>query len=219
MALPDVRRVLEFLRCRTPPAWVEAALADRPTLLRDHAALELKAAQQAQRLIWKYGMRAPGRHAWLSRTGQASLRAKLSRLAREELRHFEQVLALLQRRGIAFEPVSASRYAAALHGVIAAGEPACFVDTLIVCAVIEARSCERFYSLLAPLAAPDPELARFYRSLLRSEARHFDDYLALARAAAPAPIGARIDELLELDAGLVAGPDTELRFHSGAAPA
>lgn len=205
--------VLEFLPCRTPTAWVEAALGDLPTLLRDHAALELKAAQQAQRLIWKYGMRTDADRVGVDR---ARLRAKLSRLAREELRHFEQVLDILRRRAIAFEPVSASRYAAALHAQIADTEPDCLIDTLIVCAIIEARSCERFYSLLPALAPAEPELARFYASLLRSEARHFGDYLELARGPRTAPIEPRIDEFLELERELVTHPDSELRFHSGA---
>ena len=213
--MPDVEAVLELLHGRTPERWVDAALADLPTLLRDHAALELKAAQQAQRLIWKYGMRGTARTACAAATTRANLRVKLSRLAREELRHFERVLALMERRGIELEPVSASRYAAALHAEIADGEPACLVETLIVCAVIEARSCERFYSLLPRLEPRDPELARFYASLLDSEARHFRDYLALARSAAGSPIERRIGEFLELDAALVASADTQLRFHSG----
>ena len=209
-----VRSVHEFLRCRTPPLWVEAAAADLPTLLRDHAALELKAAQQAQKLIWRYGMR-PTEY---SADFEGRLRAKLSRLAREELRHFEQVLTILERRGIAFVPVSASRYAAALHSQIASREPDTLVDTLLVGAIIEARSCERFEALIPALQPSDSELAAFYASLLRSEARHFLDYLELARAASVAPIAHRVDELLDLERMLVTSTDTELRFHSGTVP-
>jgi tRNA-(ms[2]io[6]A)-hydroxylase len=213
-AVKGIDAVLEFLPCRTPQQWVDEALGDLPTLLRDHAALELKAAQQAQRLIWKYGMRGDLRSS-LADVDRDRLRSKLSRLAREELRHFEQVLELLNRRGIAFEPVSASRYAGALHREIADAEPQCFIDTLVVAAVIEARSCERFYSLLPSLESSEPELARFYESLLKSEARHFTDYLELARSAAAMPIEARVGELLELERRLISSADKEFRFHSG----
>ena len=214
MALASIDEVLGFLTCRTPPAWVAAAMSDLPTLLRDHAALELKAAQQAQRLIWKYGMRS-SQSARLDDSLREHLRAKLSRLAREELRHFEQVLEISKRRGIVFEPVSASRYAAALHERIAETEPDCLIDTLIVGGVIEARSCERFHALIPGLEGVEPELAAFYASLLKSEARHFIDYLDLARAAATKEIDERLAMFLAIDAELVVTPDEELRFHSG----
>jgi tRNA 2-(methylsulfanyl)-N6-isopentenyladenosine37 hydroxylase len=205
--------VLEFLPCRTPAAWIDAAMSDLPTLLLDHAALELKAAQQAQTLIWRYAMHnAP---VSLSPADLKRLRGKLSRLAREELRHFEQVLDILAARDIPFEPVSASRYAASLHREIADAEPERLVDTLIVCGIIEARSCERFHSLVPRLVIDDPGLAHFYGALLRAEARHFRDYLDLARVAADAPIDVRLAALLEIERRLVVSGDEELRFHSG----
>jgi len=209
----NIEPVLEFLWCRTPAAWVDAALADLPTVLRDHAALELKAAQQAQRLIWTYGMRERGN--FLRPQVRAVLRAKLSRLAREELRHFEQVLDLLERRGIGLTPVSASRYAATLHGRIATVEPARLADTLVVSAIIEARSCERFATLLPALRSRDTELAAFYESLLASERRHFRDYLELARSVTEADLTKRAGRFLDLDRTLVSSTDVELRFHSG----
>jgi len=138
---------------------------------------------------------------------------RLARLAREELLHFEQVLGLMQRRGIAYRRLSASRYAPRLHAAIRRDEPDRLIDTLIVGAIIEARSCERF-ARLAPLL--DDELQAFYLGLLKAEARHYRDYLALAaRAAGGQPIDERIGQLLDLEHELIETPDGELRFHSG----
>jgi len=209
-----VEPVLAFLRCRTPAAWVEAAVTQIDTLLLDHAALELRAAQQAQKLIARYGTARDG-GALLDPSTRLRLLRKLSRLAREELRHYEQVVELVAARAIPYDTVSASRYARTLHAEIRNDEPQRCSDTLIVGAIIEARSCERFYSLLPSLAVTEPGLAKFYASLLRAEARHFDDYLALARGAAGNDCRDRIDVFLALDAALMHAPDTELRFHSG----
>lgn len=205
--------IFDFLGTRTAPAWVAAALDDLHSLLLDHAALELKAAQQAQKLIRKYGG-AAGRHG-LDDAFRSRLTHRLSRLAREELRHFEQVVALIERRGGSFVTIAPSRYAAGLHALARRDGRGALVDALIIGAIIEARSCERFYCLQAPLAATEPELASFYQSLLRSEARHFEDYLALAREAADDEIAGRVEELLERDAALITSDDTLLRFHSG----
>jgi tRNA-(ms[2]io[6]A)-hydroxylase len=206
--------VLEFLHCRTPSAWIDAVAADIDTLLLDHAALELRAAQQAQKLIARYGsVRKSG--GALDAATRLRLLRKLSRLAREELRHYEQVIELLAARNINYDTVSASRYARELHGEIRSNEPARCVDTLIVGAVIEARSCERFFSLLPVLEVDEPTLAKFYASLLRSEARHFEDYLALARRAAGKDCSDRLATFLALDAVLVQKPDLVVRFHSG----
>ena len=209
-----VEPVLAFLSCRTPTAWIAAAAAEIDTLLLDHAALELRAAQQAQTLIARYG--ASGRSgSSLDSNLRLSLLRKLSRLAREELRHYEQVIELLAERNIDYALISASRYARELHAEIRATEPERLIDTLIVGAIIEARSCERFFSLLPSLEIEEAALAKFYSSLLRSEARHFEDYLALARRAANADCGDRVKDFLALDARLVCDPDSELRFHSG----
>jgi tRNA-(ms[2]io[6]A)-hydroxylase len=206
--------VLEFLSCRTPTAWIDAAVAEIDTLLLDHAALELRAAQQAQTLISRYGA---ARRAGSSLDSNLRFRLlrKLSRLAREELRHYEQVIELLADREIDYRVISASRYARELHDEICGAEPERLVDTLIVGAIIEARSCERFFSLLPRLEIDEPELAKFYGSLLRSEARHFEDYLGLAKRATNADCADRVSFFLTLDARLVCDPDSELRFHSG----
>ena len=137
----------------------------------------------------------------------------MSRLAREELRHFEQVLQVMQDRGIAYQPLSASRYAQGLHAGVRRQEPGRLVDTLIVGALIEARSCERFARIAPHL---DSKLGEFYQSLLKSEARHFNDYLRLANTLADYDvIDGRIEHFRLLERGLIEDPDMEFRFHSG----
>jgi tRNA-(ms[2]io[6]A)-hydroxylase len=211
----DVGPVLGFLHLRTPVAWIDQAVADPDTLLLDHAALELKAAGQAQKLIWKYGAVAAPPGSGLDARGRGRLVQKLSRLAREELKHFEQVTALIERRGGSFVALPASRYAAGLHALARRDEPGALIDALLIGAVIEARSCERFLSLVEPLAGIDLGLANFYASLLRAEARHFADYLALAASVPGSDHADRVEVLLRRDAELMLAGDGELRFHSG----
>jgi tRNA-(ms[2]io[6]A)-hydroxylase len=140
---------------------------------------------------------------------------QMSRLAREELRHFEQVQRLMADRQIAAVHLTAARYAGSLRQAVASAEPRRLVDSLLVGAFIEARSCERFESLVKVLE--DAELKRFYASLLASEARHFQVYLGLAMARAPAGfcMADRLEELRALEAALIVQPDQVLRFHSG----
>lgn len=196
----DLSPVLEFLPCRTPDAWIAAALADPVTMLIDHANCEKKAAATALSLMHRY-------------TDNFQLLNKMSRLAREELRHFEQVLSIMSKRGIRYDAISASRYAAALRDEVRKRDPGKLVDTLLVGALIEARSCERFAALAPHL---DSELADFYRSLLKSESRHFGDYLTLAKTVAPeAEVAARLEVLKQREQALVQGVDGEFRFHSG----
>jgi tRNA-(ms[2]io[6]A)-hydroxylase len=137
---------------------------------------------------------------------------KMSKLAREELRHFEQVLSFMKKYSVDYEKVSAARYASSLHEQVRTHEPARLVDSLIIGAIIEARSCERF-AALAPLL--DDELKDFYLSLLKSESRHYRDYLSLAKKYADEPIEVRLDEFLEMEKQLIQGADKEFRFHSG----
>lgn len=189
-----------FLLCRTPEAWIEQALQHPDILLIDHANCEKKAASTALNLMYRY-------------VENFDLLNKMSRLAREELRHFEQVLAIMQRRKIPYRHVTASRYAAELRKHVRSADPEKLIDTLIVGAIIEARSCERFASLAPHL---DDELQKFYESLLKSEARHFQDYLSLAKkAAGNQSIDERVRFFLELERELVESPDAEFRFHSG----
>ena len=123
---------------------------------------------------------------------------------------------MIEKRGGCYRAVSPSRYAAALHALARKQEPGALVDALVIGAVIEARSCERFFSLIERPGHVDDAIAEFYRVLLRSEARHFGDYLALARDAAGFAVSDRIERFLEKDTELVESPDTELRFLSGA---
>jgi len=196
----DLGPIHDFLRCPTPPAWIDAALAQQDVLLIDHANCEKKAASTALNLMFRYG-------------GDYDFLAALSRLAREELRHFEQVMALMRRRGIEYRKLDAARYASGLRELLSTREPERLVDTLIAGAFIEARSCERFACLAPHL---DTELRQFYESLLRSESRHFRDYLAFARrAAGGAAIGPRVECFAERERELIESPDTAFRFHSG----
>jgi tRNA-(ms[2]io[6]A)-hydroxylase len=133
-------------------------------------------------------------------------------LAREELRHFEQVLAIMRKRDIAYIQLTAARYAEGLRRHVRKPEPHRLIDVLICGAFIEARSCERF-AKLAPYL--DSELEKFYVSLLRSEARHYRDYLKLAQDYAQTSIEDRILHFREVEAELILKPDEEFRFHSG----
>lgn len=195
--LPEIE---QFLLCPTPQAWIEQALQHPEILLIDHANCEKKAASTALTLMFRY-------------IEKSELQYKLSRLAREELKHFEQVADLMKRRGVRYRPVSASLYAQRLHAHIRKNEPGKLVDTLIVGAFIEARSCERFYRLAPHL---DAEIARFYTSLLKSESRHYQDYLAMAEQYADEPIAERVALFAAVERDAILSPDTEFRFHSGA---
>ncbi|EKE83861.1 tRNA isopentenyl-2-thiomethyl-A-37 hydroxylase MiaE [Idiomarina xiamenensis] len=137
---------------------------------------------------------------------------KMMRLIKEELHHFDQVLQIIQQRQLAIGHLPASGYAAGLLRHVRTHEPAALVDKLIIGAYIEARSCERF-AALAPYI--DSELQQFYVSLLRSEARHYQDYLQLAERLAGQPIAARITQFGEWEAQLIKASDDQLRFHSG----
>lgn len=137
---------------------------------------------------------------------------KMVLLIKEELHHFYQVLEIMQARNIPYVKITASRYAKGLLREVTTHEPQTLVDKLICGAYIEARSCERFASLAPYL---DDELAAFYISLLRSEARHYQDYLALAAQISASDITHRIRKIGETEAKLMTEPDGELRFHSG----
>ena len=170
-----------------------------PTLLIDHANCEKKAAGTALGMLYRYVDKPP-------------LLRKLSRLAREELRHFEQVLELMAGLGVDYVHLSPGRYAGSLHRLISREEPQRLVDSLLVGAIVEARSCERFERLSE--VAPVP-LAEFYERLLASEARHFRDYLKLAERYSDASIAPRLECFLTAEAVLVTDPDSTFRFHSG----
>lgn len=192
-----------FLGCETPKNWIDEAIKPEnlAVLLVDHANCEKKAASTALNLIYRY-------------TDNFELLNKMSRLVREEMRHFEQVIKIMKQRDIPYQHISASRYAAGLREVVRKDDPGRLVDVLIVGAFIEARSCERFAKIAPHL---DSELQAFYQSLLKSEARHYQDYLALAtKAAGNESIDQRIAVISECERRLIQDPDVEFRFHSGA---
>lgn len=192
--------VNSFLRCQTPDTWLEKAPTELPVLLVDHANCEKKAASTALNLMYRH-------------VDQTQMILKLSKLAREELRHFEQVVAILKERNISYAQISSARYAGELRKSVRSHEPARLIDILIVSAIVEARSCERFSRLIDVL---DKELADFYASLLKSEARHFKVYLQLAEQIAEGEsLDDRIDHFLAEDERLILSPDPEFRFHSG----
>jgi tRNA-(ms[2]io[6]A)-hydroxylase len=200
MNLPDIH---DFLGCRTPDAWITAALADQQTMLIDHKNCEFKAASTALSLMAKYST-------------YVDLLNAMSRLAREELVHHEQVLRIMKRRKIGLRPVSAARYASGLRKVVRTHEPFKLVDTLVVGAFIEARSCERFEALVPHL---DEELGKFYFGLLKSEARHFQNYLKLAYQYGDVrDVDQAIVRVRAAEQALIESPDTEFRFHSGVPP-
>jgi len=196
-----VRDFTDVLAAPTPPAWVDAAVERWRELLIDHAACEKKAASTALALMFAYPEDR--------RLGMA-----LSRLAREELRHYEQVQRMMLQLGV--EPVRQrpGRYAAGLRAQLATAEPQRRVDLMLASALIEARSCERFRLLVPRL--PEP-LASFYAQLERSEARHFALYLDLAEAGSSTrDWEPRLREIAAHEAELATGLDGgELRFHSG----
>lgn len=195
--LPEIHDVLG---CRTPDAWVQAAVQQQEIMLLDHKNCEFKAASTALSLIAKYGQ-------------HPDLINYMSRLAREELVHHEQVLRILKKRKIGLRPVSASRYASGLRAVVRTHEPHKLVDTLVVGAFIEARSCERFEAVVPHL---DEELSKFYFGLLKSEARHFQNYLRFAyQYGDAADVERSVARVRAVERELIESPDTEFRFHSG----
>ena len=189
-----------ILRAATPRAWVDAAVADLPTLLVDHANCEKKAASTAMALIFAY-------------PEDRSLSVALSRLAREELKHFEQVERLMKKLDVPYMRMKPGRYASELRKLVRTHEPQRKLDLMIVHALIEARSCERFRLLAKHLPS---EVRELYQQLERSEARHFEIYLEFAEREFEAEeIAARLELIATREAELATEPDRELRFHSG----
>ncbi|WP_312051699.1 tRNA-(ms[2]io[6]A)-hydroxylase [Acinetobacter schindleri] len=202
-----MKPVIGFLGCETPKAWLDEALQNLEILMQDHANCEKKAASTAMNLMFRYSF-------------FVDLQVKLAQLVREEMLHYEQVLEFMNKRGQQWTGLSAGRYAGGLRKEIRTYEPESLIDVLVIGAFVEARSCERFYAL-APYV--DEELGRYYRYLLKSESRHFEDYLALAMDVAKTAklknpkedIQARIEHIREVEKNLILSPDEMFRFHSG----
>ena len=190
---------MDILACPTPLAWIDWATSRLPELLLDHANCEKKAASSALALMFRYPQ-----HALLC--------DRMSRLAREELRHYEQVQKLMREQDVEYAFMPAARYANSLREHIRREEPGKLVDTLIVGALIEARSCERFEALAPHLP---PALSEFYRGLAGSERRHFIHYIELAASFADKPITERVSVFVQAEQALVQAPDPAFAFHSG----
>ncbi len=198
-----------ILGAETPESWVAHAAQRWQELLVDHANCEKKAASTALALLFAY-------------PDDRNLAIRLARLAREELRHFEQVDKLMQQLGVPMQRLPAGRYAGELRRALITSEPHRKVDLMIAGALIEARSCERFLRLAPHLPQP---LGSFYADLAVAERRHHELYLALAReaallivsdpAAAAVYVAERLKELAAVEADLATRPDLQFRFHSG----
>jgi tRNA-(ms[2]io[6]A)-hydroxylase len=199
-----VGRPGDLLECATPDAWFDRATRDIETLLIDHANCEKKAAGTALSLLYRY-------------VDKPRLLHRMSRLAREELRHYERVLAMIESLGLRYGHLSPSRYAGAMRANIRTSEPGRLIDTLLVGAVVEARSCERFGGLAHRF---DGALGRFYQRLVESEGRHARVYYELALSHASDAnqgdtIDARLSRIVGTERELITSSDDELRFHSG----
>lgn len=189
------------LASETDPAWLPRACDALDEVLLDHAHCEKKAAGAALKLLFSYP-----HHRFLQEP--------LAALAREELEHFAQVLAQLDRRGVRYATLKPSPYGMALHALVRRDEPDRLLDVLLIGALIEARSCERFQILAEGVG--DPALATLYASLLASEARHHGLYHDLAGQLVPRAVrDARLIELARAEAEIVARPCDWVRLHAG----
>jgi tRNA-(ms[2]io[6]A)-hydroxylase len=189
------------LASATDAAWLERVLPHVDELLVEQAHLEKKAASGALTYLFRY-------------PEHVVLLAPLSELAREELGHFERVLALLERRGIPFRRLRPGPYASELLAAVRDTEPERLLDQLLCHAAIEARSCERMRLLARALAGRDDELATLYGDLVRSEARHQSLYVELAARLFPrATVDARQREILSHESAVLARPCELPRLH------
>ncbi len=190
------------LAVATDPAWGRFAAARLDEMLLDHAHCEKKAAGAALTLLFRYPQ-------------HEALQAPLSALAREELAHFETVLAELTRRGLRFGRQRAAPYAGRLHGLVRREEPGRLQDLLLCCAAIEARSCERL-TLLRDAVAEDG-LRALYGGLLAAEARHHRLYVELAESVfGRTAVRARLEVVLAEEARVIAdAPPVLARLHAG----
>jgi tRNA 2-(methylsulfanyl)-N6-isopentenyladenosine37 hydroxylase len=179
-------------REKVPDHWLPRVLSDLPAVLVDHAHLERKAATTAINLEKFRDL-----HPQVER---------LNSIAIEELQHFQLVLDLLKQRGIPFGQPHPSPWITGLMRSIRQGTRQQVIDHLLCCALIEARSCEKFQLLAAALQAHDPDLSRFYASLVESEGNHYATYLLMARGLNGPETERRLDFYLDLDAALILQP-------------
>jgi tRNA-(ms[2]io[6]A)-hydroxylase len=188
------------LHSPTDPRWLASVAANVEELLIDHAHCEKKAAGVAMNLLFAY-------------VESDELCRAMTEIVQEELSHFHMVRDVMQRRGIALRKLRPSRYGERLHALIRREEPGKAVDRLLVAALIEARSCERFGLLRDGLE--DAELAAFFGGLFESEARHHATYVRLAEEFATRDeVRERLGELAREEANVLALGDDVVRMHS-----
>ncbi|MEH1914004.1 tRNA-(ms[2]io[6]A)-hydroxylase [Nostoc sp.] len=198
---------INALKQPTNSAWVEQAMpaagyayANLDIILLDHSHCERKAAGVALNMMFRY-------------PSNTKMVRELTAIAREELEHFELVNQWLERRNIPLAPLPPPPYGAGLKSQVRPKEPERFLDSLLVTGLIEARSHERLGLLAAHF--PEPELAKFYRGLMASEARHYGIYWVLAATYFDKEIVMqRLDELAIVESELLATLHPEPRIHS-----
>ncbi|MBX3228727.1 MAG: tRNA-(ms[2]io[6]A)-hydroxylase [Labilithrix sp.] len=176
------------LRQTTDEAWAREAIKDLDAVLVDHAHCEMKAATNALSLVVRHPQ-------------DLGLVRALTAIAQEELEHFDRVVAFLAKRGLALGVPPVDDYAAQLRRAMNALPPSelpLLANRLLVGALIEARSCERFKLLLSALPADcADDLRVFYQELFECEAKHYRQYVDLAKQAA-GPLAALVEPRLEL---------------------
>ena len=186
-------------RKKIPSFWLPKVRSDLPSVLVDHAHLERKAASTALNL-----------EKYQELFGSLS---ELNAIAIEELQHFELVLQLLRERGIPFAVPQKSAWISGMMQAVRKGRREQVIDHLVVCALIEGRSCEKFQVLSEGVRDLDPKLADFYASLVESEGNHYATYLIMARHIDLAETERRLDFFLDLDAQLIVRPNTHAMLH------
>ncbi|HPF40888.1 MAG TPA: tRNA-(ms[2]io[6]A)-hydroxylase [Phycisphaerae bacterium] len=196
------------LRYQTPDAWAQQALCDPLALLNDHAHLEKKAAANALELLNRWPEPNPPEY-WVE---------KMSAIARDEVDHLAIVTRLLARRGGRLAKHHRNHYASELRKLVRTGRgPAELLDRLMISALIEARSCERFEVLSRN--CEDTELRRLYDDLWASENGHYRIFIDLARQLPDSTesVEARWSEMLDAEAQIIQSQPPGARMHSGVA--
>ena len=188
-----------LFRERIPAGWATKVLAHLPAVLVDHAHLERKAATSAINLQKYFVLRQKV--------------DELTGIAIEELQHFQIVLGLLRQREVPFAPARPSAWISGLMRSVRQGQKHQAIDHLICAAFIEARSCEKFQILGRELRVIEPELARFYSSLVESEGNHYASYLRMARGVDEDESDRRLEFYLELEAELMRVPNWSPMLH------
>jgi len=180
------------LKFETNKEWVGIASRNLESIMIDHAHCERKAASNGMSMILRY-------------PEKTELVKEMMDLIDEEMSHFRFVFNELQARGITMTRDTGDRYAQLLSEHIRKQEPHKLLDLLLVDALIEARSCERFLLLSKSESIPE-DLRKVYHDLFVSEAGHYRTFTDIARLYFPAEtVKTRLEELADLEAEIVKG--------------